>query len=168
MARPRPRRLSADRAGNAAGSLLQTVLQVRPQGSKTRTKFCFTNFKMRRRTWPREKSAQLHFTIGLITSEPAGSLLTVCLYRELRQLHDGGWTHLGLGLNWTCAGCWFRSLTIMIQPAAPEALTNLPITLYLFISCSACLSLCHEGSLGLASFVFCAKPRMVPGSLGPP
>lgn len=91
--------------GMQPGSLLQTVLRVRPQGSKTRTKFCFTNFKMRRRTWPREKSAQLHFTIGLITSEPAGSLLTVCLYCELRQLHDGGWSHLGLSLNWTCAGC---------------------------------------------------------------
>lgn len=72
------------RAGNAARLSLQTVLRVRPQGSKTRTKFCFTNFKMQRRTWPREKSAQLHFTIGLVTSEPAGSLLTVCLYRELR------------------------------------------------------------------------------------
>lgn len=74
------------RAGNTARLSLQTVLRVRPQGSKTRTKFCFSNFKMQRRTWPREKSAQLHFTIRLVTSEPAGSLLTVCLYRELRPL----------------------------------------------------------------------------------
>lgn len=119
------------------GSLLQTVLRVRQQGSKTRTKFCFTNFKMRRRTWPREKSAQLHFTIGLITSEPAGSLSTVCLYRELRQLQDGGQSHLGLGLNWTCAGCWFGSFSIMIQPDGPissNQLTWYLIFIYLLFS----------------------------------